>query len=394
MNLSNPLQPNTTFAPPAPFQPRRVVAGATAQTVLAMWKPPGIDVTLDEQPLLIDAGPDHTGIDPDRPVRLLGYYNASRRLGASRGLVLLLHGWEGCSHSTYNLIQTQVLVRDGYDVLRLNLRDHGPRHLVNPYSLNRGLFLGTLIEEAATAARRVAELAGERPFYIAGASMGGNFALRLALWHRQQPFPNLVKVVAVCPAINPASATDALDRHGATRRYFRGRWLRSLRGKQRLYPDLYDFRAVEEITLVRDMTEWLIRRYGHLAQGRFADADAYFAAYTAPAAAFAELTVPVTIIAAANDPVIPVADFYDLPAHRLLKLQIHPTGGHCGFMDVLPMRHHMPEMVRAEIVAGITEAADVIQWPAWTADGGSVGRPPGAPVGNGPANGPDSSGRA
>ena len=59
-----------------------------------------------------------------------------------------------------------------------------------------------------------------------------NFALRLALEHRRLPIPNLAKVVAVCPAVNPGSATVALDSHTATRRYFRVRWLRSLRAKQ------------------------------------------------------------------------------------------------------------------------------------------------------------------
>ena len=52
--------------------------------MLAMWRPPGIDVTLDEQPLLLDAGQDRTGIDPEHPVRLLGYYNASRRRGQAK----------------------------------------------------------------------------------------------------------------------------------------------------------------------------------------------------------------------------------------------------------------------------------------------------------------------
>jgi predicted alpha/beta-fold hydrolase len=355
------------------FQPRRIVRGAAAQTVLAMWRPPGIDVTLDEQPLLLDAGEDHTGIDLEHPVRLLGYYNASRQAEPSMGLVLVLHGWEGCSHSNYNLIQAQLLVEAGYDVFRLNLRDHGPRQLLNPYSLNRGLFLGTLIEEAATAARRVAELAGERPFYIVGSSMGGNFALRLALWHRREPFPNLVKVIAMCPAIDPGSATDALDSHPATRRYFRQRWLRSLRGKQAFYPDLYDFQPVAGMALVRDMTEWLIRRYGHLTQNRFRNADEYFATYSAYDAVHGELAVPTTIIAAANDPVIPIKDFYDLPSHPLLRLEIHPTGGHCGFMDVLPMRHLMPQMV-------LKEVADVVQSRPWNGDGREkIGRAPGLP---------------
>jgi predicted alpha/beta-fold hydrolase len=374
MNARKLDAPELALAAAAPFQPRRLVRGAAAQTMLAMWRPPGIDISLDEQPLLLDAGQDHTGIDPSRPVRLLGFYNGSRQPGPSRGLVLLLHGWEGCSHSTYNLIQAQVLVEAGYDVFRLNLRDHGPHHLVNPYSLNRGFFLGTLIEEVATATQRIAELAGDRPFYIAGASMGGNFALRLALWHDSRPFPNLVKVVAACPAINPASATDALDAHPATRRYFRQRWLRSLRSKQQIYPDLYDFRPLEQMPLVRDMTDWLIRHYGHLAQGRFDSAAAYFASYAASPSAFAGLTVPVSIIAAANDPVIPAGDFHRLSPHPLLKLQIHPTGGHCGFMDVLPMRHHMPEMVRTEISA-------VVQWPSWAANGGVTGTQRGGDAG-------------
>lgn len=353
------------------FQPRRIVRGAAAQTVLAMWRPPGIDVTLDEQPLLLDAGADRTQLDPGGQVRLLGYYNASRTVGTSRGLVLILHGWEGCSHSNYNLLQTQLLAEAGYDVFRLNLRDHGPRHLVNPYALNRGLFLGTLIEEAAAATRQVAELAGERPFYIVGASMGGNFALRLALWHRRDPFPNLVKVIAMCPAIDPGSATDALDSHPATRRYFRQRWLRSLRGKQSLYPELYDFRPVAGVPLVREMTAWLIRHYGQLLQHRFRSVDDYFATYSAFDAVHGDLGVPTTIIAAANDPVIPIKDFYDLPSHPLLKLEIHPTGGHCGFMDVLPMRHHMPQMV-------LQEVGDVVQSRPWHGKGReSNGRPPG-----------------
>jgi predicted alpha/beta-fold hydrolase len=361
------------------FQPRRFVRGAAAQTMLAMWRPSGIDITLDEQPLLLDAGQDRTGIDPEHPVRLLGYYNASRQAGPSNGMVLVLHGWEGCSHSNYNVIQAQLLVEAGYDVFRLNLRDHGPRHLVNPYSLNRGLFLGTLIEEAAMAARRVSELAGARPFYIVGASMGGNFALRLALWHRREPFPNLVKVIAMCPAIDPGSATDALDSHPATRRYFRQRWLRSLRGKQAHYPDLYDFQPAASMPLVRDMTDWMIRRYGHLTQNRFRNADEYFATYSAYDAVHGELAVPTTIIAAANDPVIPVKDFYDLPSHPLLKLEIYPTGGHCGFIDVLPMRHHMPRMVMEEVAA-------VVQSRPWNGNGGDkAGRAPGL-LGSGNGN--------
>jgi predicted alpha/beta-fold hydrolase len=335
-----------------PFLPHPLVRSATAQTVLAMLAPEGIDIARDEQPLLLDAGYDHTGIAPEEAVRLLAYFNASRRPGRPRGLVLVLHGWEGCSHSNYNVILAQALVEAGYDTVRLNLRDHGPHIHADAHALNRGIVLGTLIEEAAEATRQIALLAGDQPFFITGGSMGGNFALRLALWHGRHPFHNLRRVVAICPAVNPATATDALDRHPATRRYFRTRWLRSLRAKQRLFPELYDFRPLEQIASVRDMTDWLIRHYRHLTQARFAGADDYFRTYSVLPGALAHVTVPTTIITAANDPVIPVVDIASIQAHSLLDVQIHPSGGHCGFVDVWPVKYAMPGMVVGEIGRG------------------------------------------
>lgn len=333
------------------FEPNPLVRSAEAQMVLAMVRPRHVTITSDERPVLIDAGYDHTSVDTQHPVRLLGYFNRSRRPEPSRGLVLLLHGWEGCSHSTYNLVMAEALVKAGYDTFRLNMRDHGPGIHVNPYVLNRGLFLGTLIEEVAAATRQVAQMAGHKDFFIVGPSMGGSFALRLAIWHSQrQPFANLRKVVAVCPAVNPGRATDALDSHPATRHYFRRHWLRSLRAKQALHPDLFNFDGLAQIARVREMTDWVIEHYGHMGNGAFHSADDYFDAYAVRSDALAHLTVPATIITAINDPVIPVVDIYALAPHPLLDVQIHPTGAHCSFIDAPPLRHRLPALVLDELM--------------------------------------------
>jgi len=45
------------------------------------------------------------------------------------------------------------------------------------------------------------------------------------------------------------------------------------------------------------------------------------------------LPVPTTIIAAADDPIIPVEDFYQLKLNHRTKLIIHTYGGHNGFID-------------------------------------------------------------
>lgn len=337
--------------PTTPFVPGRLVRSRVAQTALTMLPPRTTDLHSDEQPMLFDAGFDHTGADPTQPVRLLGYYNRQRQAGPGRGLVLVLHGWEGCSHSKTTLRLGQRLVDEGYDTLRLNLRDHGPGIDLDPYDLNKGLFLGTLIDEVATATGHIATLAGDRPFYITGASMGGNFALRLARWHSERtPFHNLRKVVAICPALHPGRATDALDAHPATRRYYRQRWLRSLRAKQERFPNIYQFDALEEVATCRGMTQWLVESHRWRAAD-FATVDDYFRAYSVLGDDLANLTVRATLITAADDPVVPVVDFYALAPHPLIDIQIHPHGGHCGFIDAPPLRFLMPEMILAELAS-------------------------------------------
>ena len=323
-----------------PFEPHPLIRAGNIQTILSKAHSNNLEtVTRRERPLLLDAGYDYTGYDVGRPVQLLAYYTATPAPD-SRGLVLLLHGWEGCSHSTYNLLTAHTLLLAGYDVVRLNLRDHGPGIHVDPHALNKGVFFGTLIEEASTAAQRIAEMAGDKPFYIVGASMGGNFALRMAIRHSEEPFHNLRQVVAFNPAINPSRATKAMDSQPFYRYYFRRRWVASLRRKEELFPDAFDFSDIYPIPLVYDMTDVLVRRLRN-----YASADDYFEHYTLRNNAFRDLNVPTTIITAADDPVVPVVDFYGLAPHPLLDVQIHPYGGHVGFVDIWPVRSYLPQML-------------------------------------------------
>lgn len=338
---------NLAYRPVQPFQPHRLIRHADLQTMLSRYHPRDL-VARREHLVVIDAGADETGWDRARPVRLHGYYTPSLSLFGSRGLVLALHGWEGCSHSVYNLITTDSLIRGGYDVFRLNLRDHGPGFHLDPYALNRGLFMGTLLDEIAVATAHVAAMGGDKPFFIVGASLGGNIALRLALRHASQPIPNLRQVVAFNPVLNPRRSAAAIDARPPYLRYFRRLWLRSLRAKQRLFPELYDFAPLAKIPTMLAMTEWMIDRYGaHF--GNLQSADDYFNAYAIPSDAFRTLTAPTTIITAANDRVVPVDDFLALAPHPLLNLQIHDNGGHVGYIDLFPLRHSLPRLLMAAL---------------------------------------------
>ena len=116
--------------------------------------------------------------------RLLGYHSR-QPVRSPRGLIILIHGWEGSSDSTYVLSTGRFFFRRGYDIFRLNLRDHGRSH-----HLNRGLFHGALTDETAQAVGNIARLLPDRPCYLIGFSLGGNFALRIALRQSDSPqFP-------------------------------------------------------------------------------------------------------------------------------------------------------------------------------------------------------------
>ncbi|MEA3471266.1 MAG: alpha/beta fold hydrolase, partial [Thermodesulfobacteriota bacterium] len=158
-------------------------------------------------------------IDGGGGVRLLGFHSTQPNNG-SRGFILLLHGWEGSVNSTYMLHTGRYLFDMGYDIFRLNLRDHGESH-----HLNQGLFHGALTEEVVKAAENISTLSRRKPFYIIGFSLGGNFALRIAL----NPFDKLNHVICVSPLLDPYKTTLTIDGGPFPYRYyFLRKWKRSL----------------------------------------------------------------------------------------------------------------------------------------------------------------------
>jgi len=265
-------------------------------------------------------------VDGGGGARLLGYLSRQPSQPA-KGLMILLHGWEGSSDSTYILSTGRFFYRRGYDIFRLNLRDHGASH-----HLNTGLFHGALTEETARAVSNVARLGEGRPCYLVGFSLGGNFALRIALRQAHTPIANLRQVFCISPALDPYKSTLAIDAGPAVyRRYFMAKWKRSLRIKQRCFPDLYDFNGILPHATCMGLTEAIMPYYTEF--GGYRD---YFRLYTLTGSALASLAMPVTIYASEDDPVVPVEDYRNLSVNGYLRISLLKHGGHCGFLDPFP----------------------------------------------------------
>jgi len=303
------------------FNPPFYLRSAFAQTLLASSK----IRKWGKDPMLGSAR--EVLLNPIDDVRLQGFYSP-RTDGEAKGVVMLLHGWEGSVNSSYILRTGRFLYENGFSVFRLNYRDHG-----DTQSLNPGLFYAVLLDEVFGAVGQIAREAVDLPFYLIGFSMGGNFALRIARKCAETPIQNLKHIFSISPVLDPERSTIAIDDHPLLRKYFRRKWSRSLLKKQACFPELYDFSEALTLETILEMTEMMIRRYSE-----YESSSDYFRHYAVVGDALADLTVPVTIITAQDDPIIPVEDFFDLKLPPLTNLVVHRYGGHNGFLETLSGR--------------------------------------------------------
>ncbi|HNV79443.1 MAG TPA: alpha/beta fold hydrolase [Thermomonas sp.] len=308
--------------------------GASAYRAPRWLRSPHLQTLLSSSPIRVARGgrelrklgavhEEHL-VDAGDGIRLHGVYS-TLPARAPRGLALLLHGWEGSAESGYMRLTCARLLERGFDVFRLNFRDHGDTH-----HLNEDLFHSNRLDEvlqAALAVSRRWQRPGQ-PMVVAGYSLGGNFALRVAL-HAPRMGLQLARVAAVCPALDPERTTTAMERGlPVYERYFLKKWTRSLRRKRELFPERH---AIAEAQLrsrrLRELTAWLVARHTG-----FADVDAYFDGYRISRDRMRGLQVPADILTSADDPVIPVEDFHDwqLPADATVEIAAH--GGHCAFL--------------------------------------------------------------
>lgn len=273
-------------------------------------------------------------------VLLQGFLTRQTTQAQSSGLVVLLHGWEGSARSNYVLHTAARLLQSGFDVFRLNFRDHGDTHHLNPdlFSSNK---LGEVVDAVSEVARRF------EPSWmgVVGYSLGGNFALRVGLQSRSAHLP-LQHVIAICPVVSPPAGLQAIeDSPWFYEYYFMRKWTQSLRRKQVLYPDRFRFSKDEFNSGIRELTRVLVERHTPLQS-----LEAYLDSYSIAADRLASMPINAHILTAADDPVIPLADFLALQLPPRVTLDVAEHGGHCGFLDGWHLRGFAEEYVAQRLL--------------------------------------------
>jgi len=302
----------------AAFKPPLMLRSSHIQTTLASLKPRKILARRRADNMLKASMPQI--LECGEGVRLLGAYSASP--GNSRGLVILLHGWEGSIDSAYILSASASMFNQGFDIFRLNLRDHGDSH-----HLNREPFTSTRLSEAVDAVRNIIQKFPHEQNFLAGFSLGGNFALRIGM-RLSFGQASLQKIVAVSPLIDPITTTVNLQvNHPVYHRYFVNKWQRSLKRKLEFFPDLGYGQALAEYKDLEAMNDYFVPHHTS-----YPTARDYLSAYRISQEQLAELTVPTHIIAAGDDPITRRTDLEKLQPTPFITLEYTRYGGHCGFL--------------------------------------------------------------
>lgn len=290
--------------------------------------------------------------DPALDARVLAHCHWQPRPWGHPTL-LSLHGLNGSSDAHYMKGLAAKAFARGMNVVRLNQRNcGGTEHLA------RGLFHSGLTADAAHVVDELSTVDGLQSIAVAGYSLGGNLALKLAGEYGAHPPATLLGVAAVSPIIEIEECTRALER----RENVLYEWnfvkdlKRRMRRKNECAPGAYDLSKLTSIKTVREFdAAYTAPHFG------FRSAEDYYHRASAMRV-IDRIAVPALIITSEDDPFVPSQPFTDpkVTGNPHIDLRVSPHGGHCGFVGARSAEDdgYWAETQIVEFVSRLAQARD------------------------------------
>jgi predicted alpha/beta-fold hydrolase len=165
---------------------------------------------------------------------------------------------------------------------------------------------------------------------VVGFSLGGSLALLTLARQAASLPPGLIGTVAVSAPLDLAECAAHIERpsNRIYQRYFMGSLREAYRLRQRLRPDLYQAGRERDTRTLRQYDAAITAPYGG-----YQDLDDYYSGSSAGPRLMA-IRQRVLILAAQDDPLVPLASIarWPLPAGGHVRLELHASGGHTGFV--------------------------------------------------------------
>jgi predicted alpha/beta-fold hydrolase len=292
------------------FRPHPLFRGGHLQTIAGAYWPGKYGLVAGKQHHVALPDGDSIVLHDDGPAE-------------AKTIALLVHGLGGCGQSGYVLRTSAKLRARGVRVFRMDLRGWGAGMKVARQPLHAGRS-----EDAGAALAFLTRHFPDLPIHLVGFSMGANIVLKLAGELAGSAPPSLASVLAVSPPIDLVACSQAIGRSlgGAYDRRFLRSLLRHVSARSLAAPDAWT-RAL--VPPPRTLLEFDGRFTAPLSG--FADVNDYYTrASSGPL--LARIAVPTLIIAAASDPIVPLAPFERASYSAMTQLAVTPCGGHLGFV--------------------------------------------------------------
>ena len=301
-----------------PFRPHPLARPGHAQTIVGSFRPLRRSLLSERrhyEPRLVE-------VEPGARLLLRCRWQPER---LSAPTLILFHGLEGSTESSYVLGTGQKAFRQGFNVAAVNMRTCGGTEHLTPTLYHSGLtqdFHRVILE--------LSERDGLARLYAAGYSMSGNMILKLAGEYGGGAPEALRAVAAVSPSVDLSACAREIERRANW--LYRQSFMRSLRGRVRrkaaLHPDLYDARGLRGVRTIRQFDERFTAPHAG-----YRDADEYYErASSLPV--LHRIRVPTLVLHADDDPIIPGHSFRSpaIADNPDVLLVVTPGGGHVGFL--------------------------------------------------------------
>ncbi|MGA8233848.1 MAG: alpha/beta fold hydrolase [Candidatus Acidiferrales bacterium] len=240
--------------------------------------------------------------------------------------IILVHGLEGSSESSYMLGTAEKAFAAGFNVVRMNQRNCGGTEHLTPTLDHSGLAgdYRTVLDEL------IAEDGLPEVFFI-GYSIGGNLVLKMAGELGAQRPAELRGICAVSPCLDLALSANgcAEPRNFLYESYFLQSVKNRMHIKAKLFPERY---CQGRMPRARTLREW--HEAVTAPAWGYRDADDYYQQASA-LPVVEQIRVPTLILTAQDDPLIPIASFRrpEIAGNSFIKVVATERGGHCAFIS-------------------------------------------------------------
>ncbi len=295
------------------FVPHPLLRGGQLQTVVPYFWADAPPLQPDEQVTVVLKDGDAIVLDVNHPVHAL----------AKTPIVYLMHGLGGDSDSSYKVRMAAKLTKMGLRVVRHNHRgagDHG--------RLAQSIYHSGSVEDVLQSLQIVTQRWPDSPILVVGFSLSGTILLNL-LGKRVAELRQLSQIkaaLAVCPPIDLELSSQTID-------LFRNKHLDMFYVRS-LIKQLLERSVIDADFIARKLPKPTLRHFDEVITAPlagFLNRDHYYESCS-PKHVVGNIQCPTLILAAADDPIIPINSVNKAPYSMKTLLSMQPSGGHLGFI--------------------------------------------------------------